>query len=150
MKEATNKPQITVTSEPYKNLFTSSANTKPDLKKQQLLEARGRRRFVFGVRSWSESGERDSMRGQELDRGQRAITLDLLYGGILIVPPLQTATIQLSCAYVFSGSVMSDSLRPPGLQPTRLLCPWNFRNTEVGCHFLLQAIFQTQGLNPPV
>ena len=30
--------------------------------------------------------------------------------------------------------------------PTRLLCPWNFpgKNTRVGCHFLLQGIFQTQ------
>ena len=32
-----------------------------------------------------------------------------------------------------------------GLQPTRLLCPWDFpsRNTGVGCHFLLQGIFPT-------
>ena len=32
---------------------------------------------------------------------------------------------------------MSDSLRPHGLLPTRLLCPWNFpgKNTGVGCHF---------------
>ena len=36
------------------------------------------------------------------------------------------------------------------LQPTRLLCPWNFpyKNTGVGDHFLLQEIFVTQGLNP--
>ena len=36
-----------------------------------------------------------------------------------------------------------------GLQPTRLLCPWNFpsKNTGVGCHVLLQGIFPTQGLN---
>ena len=44
---------------------------------------------------------------------------------------------------------MSDSLRPHGLYPTRLLCPWDFlgKNTGVGCHFLLQKIFLTQGLN---
>ena len=32
----------------------------------------------------------------------------------------------------------------------RLLCPWNFpvKNTRVGCHFLLQGIFLTQGWNP--
>ena len=32
-------------------------------------------------------------------------------------------------------SVVSDSLRPHGLQPTRLFCPWNFpgKNTGVGC-----------------
>ena len=44
-------------------------------------------------------------------------------------------------------SIMSDSLRPHGLQPTSLLCPWDFpgKNTGVGCHFLLQGIFPTQG-----
>ena len=32
---------------------------------------------------------------------------------------------------------------------TRLLCPWNFpgKNTGMGCHFLLQGIFQTQKSN---
>ena len=31
----------------------------------------------------------------------------------------------------------------------RLLCPWDFpgKNTGVGCYFLLQGIFQTQGSN---
>ena len=40
-------------------------------------------------------------------------------------------------------------LRLHGLQPTRLLCPWNFpgKNTGVGCYFLLQGIFLTQGSN---
>ena len=49
----------------------------------------------------------------------------------------------------FSCSVVSDSLRPHGLQPTRLLRPWDFpgKSTEVGCHFLIQGIFPTQGLN---
>ena len=30
------------------------------------------------------------------------------------------------------------------------LCPWNFpgKNSGLGCHFLLQGIFLTQGLNP--
>ena len=34
----------------------------------------------------------------------------------------------------------SDSLRPRGLWPTRLLGPWDFpgMNTGVGCRFLLQ------------
>ena len=37
---------------------------------------------------------------------------------------------------------MSDSVRPRGLQPTRLLCPWDSpgKNTGVGCHFLLQCM----------
>ena len=52
--------------------------------------------------------------------------------------------------YESESEVMSNSLRPHGLQPTRFLCPWDFlgKNTGVGCHFLLQEIFPTQGLNP--
>ena len=43
------------------------------------------------------------------------------------------------------ASVASDSLQP---QRT-LLCPWGpGKNTEVGCHFLLQRVFWTQGSNP--
>ena len=48
-----------------------------------------------------------------------------------------------------NASVLSDSLGPHGLKPTRLLCPWDCpdKNTGVGSHSLLQRIFQTQGLN---
>ena len=44
-----------------------------------------------------------------------------------------------------SRSVVSDFLRPHGLQPTRLLCPWDSlgKNTGVGCHFLHQGTFPT-------
>ena len=40
------------------------------------------------------------------------------------------------------ASVMSDSVWPHGLQPTRLLHPWDSpgKNTGVGCHFLLQCM----------
>ena len=43
-----------------------------------------------------------------------------------------------------------DSLRPHGLQLTRLLCPWDSpgKNTGVGSHTLFQGIFLTQGSNP--
>ena len=46
-------------------------------------------------------------------------------------------------------SVMSNSLWSHGLSPTRLLCSWDSpgKNTGVGCHFLLQGIFLTQGSN---
>ena len=49
-----------------------------------------------------------------------------------------------------SHLVLLHSLGPHGLQPTRLLCPWNSpsKNTGVGCHFLLEGIFPTQVLNP--
>ena len=56
------------------------------------------------------------------------------------------------CAQVVSRShsVESDSLGPHGLQPTKVLCPWDFpdKNTRVGFHFLLQEIFLNQGLDP--
>ena len=44
---------------------------------------------------------------------------------------------------------MLDSLGTDGLQSTRLLCPWDSlgKNTEVGCHALLQEIFPIQGSN---
>ena len=68
------------------------------------------------------------------------------------------------CYIIFPGlfqsnahaySVMSDSLRPHGLWPARLLCSCNFLGKNglprklpgVGCHSLLQGIFLTQGLN---
>ena len=40
----------------------------------------------------------------------------------------------------WSRSVASDSLRPHGLQPIRLLHPWDFpgKSAGVDCHFLLQ------------
>ena len=64
----------------------------------------------------------------------------------------QTTTKQIAFpteGNTVSSSVVSDSLRPHGLWPTRLLCLWNSpgKNTGVGCHFFLQGIFLTQGLN---
>ena len=63
---------------------------------------------------------------------------------ICITEPLSCAhgtntTLQISYVCV-SRSVVSSSLRPHGVQPTRLLRPWDFpgQNTGVGCHFLLQ------------
>ena len=42
-----------------------------------------------------------------------------------------------------------NSLQSYGLQPTRLLCPWNSpARIGVGCHSLLQRIFLTQESNP--
>ena len=72
----------------------------------------------------------------------------------------ESFTVWCACMYfcnnfncllcVLSHSVMSNSLRLHGLQPTRLLCPWNSpgKNTGVDCHALLQGIFPTRGSNP--
>ena len=48
-----------------------------------------------------------------------------------------------------SHSVVSNSWRPHGLQPIRLLCPWNSpgKNTGVDCYSLFQRNFSTQGSN---
>ena len=57
-------------------------------------------------------------------------------------------------AYTFYAvvvhSVMSGSLRPHGLQLTRLPCPWSSpgKNTGVGSCSHLQHILTTQGSNP--
>ena len=50
----------------------------------------------------------------------------------------------------YMALVVSDSLRPCGLQPTRLFCPWDSPswNTGVVCHALLWRVFLTQGSNP--
>ena len=47
---------------------------------------------------------------------------------------LRTKYVSVSCSIVW------NSLQPHGLQPARLLCPWDSpgKNTGVGCHFLLQ------------
>ena len=53
-------------------------------------------------------------------------------------------------SFVLNCSVVSTSLRPHGLKPTRLHCPWDFpgQNTGVGYSVLLQGVFPTQGSNP--
>ena len=52
---------------------------------------------------------------------------------------------ELSCVCAQSCPILCNSMEPAGL-----LCPWDFpgKNTGVGCHFLLQGIFLTQGSNP--
>ena len=58
--------------------------------------------------------------------------------------------MQQLCVHVLNMPVMFNSFVLHGLQPSRLLYPWNFpgKNTGVGCHFLLQGIFPNQELNP--
>ena len=65
----------------------------------------------------------------------------------------------LNLSYLFWGpycmacgcysDIVSDSLRPHGLRSLVGYSPWDFpgKSTRVGCHFLLQGIFPTQGLN---
>ena len=61
---------------------------------------------------------------------------------------LKTSWMYVICVCVYVLLWLCPTLCDP-VDPTRLLCPWNFpfRNTGVGCHFLLQGIFSIQGLN---
>ena len=66
--------------------------------------------------------------------------------GILQARTLEWVAISFSNArkwnWDWSHSVMSDSEQQHGLQPTRLLHPWDFpgKGTGVGCHCLLQWV----------
>ena len=70
--------------------------------------------------------------------------------GILQARTPEWAATSFSNAWEWKVRVkLSGSSWPRGLQPTRLLCPWDFpgKSSEVGCHALLQGIFPTQGSN---
>ena len=60
--------------------------------------------------------------------------------GILQARTLEWVATSFSNAWKWSHSVVSDSSWPHGLQPTRLLRPWDFpgKSTGVGCHCLLE------------
>ena len=64
--------------------------------------------------------------------------------GILQARTLEWVAISFSSSWKWKVKVKSlsrvDSQRPHGLQPTRLLHPWDFpgKSTWVGCHFLLR------------
>ena len=56
--------------------------------------------------------------------------------------PLPRLCTYCCCCCCQVASVISDSVRPHGRQPTRLPHPWDSpgKNTGVGCHFLLQCM----------
>ena len=64
--------------------------------------------------------------------------------GILLARTMEWVAISFSNAWKWkwkwSCSVVSDSSRPHGPQPTRLFRPWDFpgKSTGVGCHCLLR------------
>ena len=60
--------------------------------------------------------------------------------------PTQLASFSpspVSCVYLVTQARLTP--RSHRLYPARLPCPWDFsgKNTEVGCHALLQGIFPT-------
>ena len=57
--------------------------------------------------------------------------------------------VTFCCCYCLFAKLCPTLLLPHGPWPARVLCPWDFpgKNMGMGCHFLLQGIFPTQGLN---
>ena len=91
----------------------------------------------------------------------KSLTNSAQDGFFFFSPPFVDHLVDDSCLWeaihkmtqskrILKSSVVSVSLRPHGLWPARLHCPWDFpgKNTGLGCHFLLQGIFLTQGSNP--
>ena len=69
--------------------------------------------------------------------------------------PLHWQVDSFLCMYLFvcvHAKLLQScpTLRSYGLQPPRLLCPWDFpgKNTGLGCHAFLREILPTQGSNP--
>ena len=87
------------------------------------------------------------MRFKHLNFHERKMSLE----DISAIFPLNIKILLSIYVCMLSWSVMSDFLRPHGLQSTKLLCPWNFpgqKSTGGGFYFLLQGICLTQGLSP--
>ena len=69
----------------------------------------------------------------------------------LMHSPVCLSQYLYNCALILNQWKSSQNfLRACSQVPTRLLHPWDFpgKSTGMGCHFLLQGIFLTQGLNP--
>ena len=84
------------------------------------------------------------------------ISQQVPFGAIYVIPldliwhMSLSARLYLSVCCCLVTMLCLTLFRPYGLQPARLLCPWDFsaKNTVMGCHAHLQGIFPTQGLNP--
>ena len=64
---------------------------------------------------------------------------------------IKTYTVQRNCCFCcLVAKLCLTLLWSHELWSAKLLCPWDFlgKNTAMGCHFLLQGIFLTQGSNP--
>ena len=88
-----------------------------------------------------------SIAGHQGDDGH--ITLDLVSVSVGHQGSRSSLSHPILYCRACCHSVMSDSLWPHGLQPTRLLCPWDSPGKSgVGCRFLLQGIIPNPGIEP--
>ena len=89
---------------------------------------------------------------QDIEYSSLCYTVGPCCVSVLYILAFMLYILYMLLLLLFSCSVVSDSVRPHGLQPTRLLCPRDSpgKSTGVGCHFLLQGIFLTQGWSLPL
>ena len=77
--------------------------------------------------------------------------IGLTYGGEMRAT--STTNLRSSSARALCANSLHSCrtlCHPTGLEPTRLLCPWDSpgKNAGVDCHALLQGVFPSQGSNP--
>ena len=108
----------------------------------------GRQQWLVTVRGLETSGQSFSVCPLEQSHGRGSWHS---FHAPLPTPPLPAVNTPgiLMPVLVISHFSHVRLLQLRGLQPTRLLCPWDSsdKNTGVGCHFLLQGIFPTQRSN---
>ena len=75
---------------------------------------------------------------------QRVLRVDGVLAHSRNSAPGRACAVPVPSSLLFSHKVLSDSLRPYGLRPARLLCPWHSpdKSAGVGCRFLFQGIFR--------
>ena len=95
--------------------------------------------FMANGRAWKVVGAGDSLRRIHPYPGLRGKSLMHVYVWISRVYFLCCCCCCCCCSV---ASVMSDFMQSHRWQPTRLCRPWDSpgKNTEVGCHFLLQCM----------
>ena len=121
---------------------SSSLQGEPRHKWPGLRE--GKKNLAKTEAEWRDSGAiQEAWMSSGPGKGRKSKLFLKNWAGIYRLPGLQVASPSLS---VLSRSVVSSSLRPHGLQPTRLPHPWDSpgKSTGVGCHFLLRDYSEPQ------
>ena len=107
-----------------KVLRTSILLRKCKLKPQQLNNTTISKKKTENTKYWQTHGAIRTLIGRT-EEGAATVTLENF--------------LTVSVKVVLACSAMANSLQPHGLQPARLLCPWDSpgKNTGVGCYFHL-------------
>ena len=108
---------------------------------QPLLVASEREDIKLWLLMWGRGGSRDSI--TTTPSPPQSWSYQFWSWNYIDNSRLSFCSVQGLC--MLSHSVVPDSVTPWTI--ACLLCPWNSPGKNSGCHFLLQGIFPTQGLN---